>query len=110
MEEIKMEREIKVGDIVKHFKYETITETERFANKYLYVVRGFAEHTETKEQLVIYQALYAPFKWYARPKEMFMSEVDKEKYPNIQQKYRFEVYNMNPNYDVSLVANNFTLS
>ncbi len=106
----KIEREIKVGDIVKHFKYETITEAERFANKFLYVVRGFAEHTETKEQLVIYQALYAPFKWYARPKEMFMSEVDKEKYPNIQQKYRLEVYNMNPNYDVSLVVNNFTLS
>ena len=105
-----MEREIKIGDIVKHFKYETTTTEEKFANKYLYVVRGFAEHTETKEQLVIYQALYAPFKYYARPKEMFMSEVDKEKYPDIQQKYRLEVFKMNPNYDVSLAVNNFTLN
>lgn len=105
-----MEREIKIGDIVKHFKYETITEAERFANKYLYIVRGFAEHTETKEQLVIYQALYAPFKLYARPKEMFMSEVDRENHPNIRQKYRLEVYKMNENYDVSLAVNNFTLN
>lgn len=86
---------IRPGDIVKHFKRETI---ENPGNLYLYKVIGFATHTETKEQLVIYQALYEKDEWdvhfgiYARPYEMFRSEVDHAKYPNIKQKYRFEPY------------------
>ena len=40
---------------------------------------------------MVYEALYPPFKTCARPYDMFMSEVDREKYPGIQQKYRFEV-------------------
>ena len=40
---------------------------------------------------MVYEALYPPFKTCARPYAMFMSEVDREKYPDIQQKYRFEV-------------------
>lgn len=79
-----------INDIVRHFKWETLSDEEKLANKYLYIVRGFATHTETKETLVIYQALYTPQDTYARPIDMFCSEVDHEKYPNIKQKYRLE--------------------
>ena len=81
-----------IGTIVKHFKYETLSEEERKQNKYLYYIKDIAEHTETGEGLVIYQALYAPFKTYARPLTMFCSKVDHEKYPHIKQVFRFEKY------------------
>ena len=86
-EEAEREREICVGDIVQHFKREWVSAD---TSEYLYKVLAFAQHTETGERLVIYQALYAPFKVCARPYAMFMSEVDREKYPDIRQKYRFE--------------------
>ncbi len=81
------EREIRVGDIVRHFKREWITAD---SSEYLYKVLAFAQHTETGENLVIYQGLYQPFKICARPYDMFMGKVDKEKYPEIKQEYRFE--------------------
>lgn len=81
------ERDIRVGDIVRHFKREWVSAD---TSEYLYKVLAFAWHTETGERLVIYQALYAPFKICARPYAMFMSEVDREKYPDIRQHYRFE--------------------
>ncbi|RGW54595.1 DUF1653 domain-containing protein [Dorea formicigenerans] len=80
-------RDILVGDIVQHFKREWVSSE---TSEYLYKVLAFAQHTETGEKLVVYQGMYPPFKICARPYDMFMSEVDREKYPKIRQKYRFE--------------------
>ena len=84
------------GMVVQHFKRETLKRPR--GSKYLYMIITFAEHTETKEKLVVYKALYRDddmgvnFGVYVRPYDMFMSEVDHEKYPDIKQKYRFEQY------------------
>ena len=57
------------GDIVQHFKRETIENPHD--NEYLYEIVSFAMHTETREELVIYRALYGEKKLFARPKNMF---------------------------------------
>ena len=85
-----MENRFKAGDIVKHFKRETLSPEEASQNMYLYEIIGTATHTETREEMMVYRTLYGDMGMYARPLEMFLSEVDHEKYPNISQKYRFE--------------------
>ena len=94
-----MERNFKPGTIVQHFKRETVSEEELKTNpnKYLYEIIGTSAHTKTKELLMIYKPLYEVDclqgqDYAARPLDMFMSEVDHEKYPNIKQKYRFEEF------------------
>lgn len=72
----------------------------KILTKYMYAILGFAKHTETGEMLVLYQALYEDtemhinYDVFARPAEMFFSEVDRNKYPDIRQKYRFEEWHL----------------
>ena len=89
-------RRFLAGDIVKHFKRDLTNATD---NSYLYRTIGFATHTETGEQLVIYQALYGSGKVFARPASMFVSKTDTEKYPTATQLYRFQLYERRNNND-----------
>lgn len=76
-------RELKINGIYKHFKGD------------FYLVEGIAIHSETKERYVVYRALYGETEVYIRPYDMFLSKVDKQKYPNVEQEYRFELQSIN---------------
>lgn len=72
-------RELQIGRIYRHFK----------GNYYL--AEGIANDSENCEPYVIYRKLYGDGGLWIRPLAMFLSEVDKQKYPNVKQKYRFEL-------------------
>ncbi|MGL5867645.1 DUF1653 domain-containing protein [Clostridium chrysemydis] len=69
------------GKVVRHFKGN------------LYLILDEVTHSESGEKLVLYKALYGDFGMYVRPSNMFLSTVDKEKYPEVLQKYRFQEIN-----------------
>lgn len=74
--------ELKINGVYRHFKGD------------YYLVCDVAIHSEDRNEYVIYRALYGDNGLYIRPKDMFLSEVDHEKYPNVKQKYRFELQNI----------------
>ena len=89
---------IKIGHVYRHFK-----------NKY-YVVVDIVNDCESNNEaeyrkIVIYKALYGEYLTWARPYEMFASEVDHEKYPNVAQKYRFEEIDMGEHSLANVVVN-----
>ena len=73
-----MSARMQPGDIVRHFK----------GNRY--EILHFAKDSETREDVVVYRALYGERGVWVRPMAMFFSEVDHEKYPDCGQKWRFE--------------------
>lgn len=70
---------LKINGIYRHFKGD------------YYLLTDVAIHSETKEKYVVYRGLYGNNELYIRPFDMFFSEVDKEKYPEVEQQYRFEL-------------------
>lgn len=80
----KTEMRMKPGDIVRHFKGNP------------YQILYFAKDSETQRNVVVYRALYGEGGVWVRPMEMFFSPVDREKYPNAEQEYRFERVEKSP--------------
>ena len=72
-------RELQIGRVYRHSKGD------------YYLVEGVANDSETGAPFVIYRKLYGDGGLWLRPLEMFLSKVEKEKYPDCPQEYRFEL-------------------
>ena len=88
MENEKNYDRLKTGMIVQHFKRNT-TDTSDPSFCYM-IISDCVKHTETGELFVVYMTCYDDLSVYARPRDMFYSEVDKVKYPDAKQQYRLE--------------------
>lgn len=84
-----MENSLKIKGIYRHFKGD------------YYMIEDVATHSETREKYVVYRALYGDTNLYIRPYEMFFEKVDRQKYPNVEQEYRFQLQ------DIESVAKKF---
>lgn len=86
------ENPFRPGDRARHFKRLFLSpgQLEKEPDMYLYEIIGEAHHTESGEALMIYRPLYGEGGLFARPLDMFLSEVDRDKYPGAGQRYRFE--------------------
>jgi len=87
MEKRPANNRFRLHGIYRHFKGDS------------YILEDVAIHSETKEKMVLYRALYGDGLLYCRPYDMFFEEVDHKKYPNVKQKYRFELQ------DIESIAN-----
>ena len=72
-------RDVLIGRIYRHFKGD------------YYLVEAIAKDSESGEDVVVYRKLYEDGALWVRPKSMFLEEIDREKYPNVKEKYRFEL-------------------
>ena len=72
-------RELQIHRVYRHFKGD------------YYLVEDVARHSETDEEMVVYRKLYGDGSLWVRPLDMFLAEVDRAKYPDAAQRYRFEL-------------------
>ena len=84
-----MQNELKIKGIYRHFKGD------------YYMIEDIATHSETREKYVVYRALYGDTNLYIRPYDMFIEKVDRQKYPNVEQEYRFQLQ------DIESIAKKF---
>lgn len=73
---------LEINRVYRHFKGD------------YYLVVDVAKHSETMEEYVVYRLLYEDGSLWIRPKCMFLEKVDKEKYPHVEQEYRFQLQNI----------------
>ena len=78
------------GTIVSHFKRDLVDTNDQMT--YLYEIIGLCFDCNYEQVRVVYKALYDNKQLYVRDYDEFYSEVDREKYPNAKQEYRFEIF------------------